>query len=197
MTGSKMGLQAVVLLAAMVVSPVQAEQAIFASGCFWCTESDFEKVEGVREAVSGYIGGAVENPSYEAVSSGRTGHTEAVRVDYDPAVVSYQTLLDVYWRNVDPTTDQGQFCDKGSQYRPGIYPLNDAQMEAALASRQAIIDAGRVQPVLVEIEPATTFYVAEDYHQNYYKTHTLRYRYYRFACGRDARLKELWGEPPS
>ncbi len=192
-----MGLQAVVLLAAMVVSPVQAEQAIFASGCFWCTESDFEKVEGVREAVSGYIGGAVENPSYEAVSSGRTGHTEAVRVDYDPAVVSYQTLLDVYWRNVDPTTDQGQFCDKGSQYRPGIYPLNDAQMEAALASRQAIIDAGRVQPVLVEIEPATTFYVAEDYHQNYYKTHTLRYRYYRFACGRDARLKELWGEPPS
>ena len=192
-----MGLQAVVLLAAMVVSPVQAEQAIFASGCFWCTESDFEKVEGVREAVSGYIGGAVENPSYEAVSSGRTGHTEAVRVDYDPAVVSYQTLLDVYWRNVDPTTDQGQFCDKGSQYRPGIYPLNDAQMEAALASRQAIIDAGRVQPVLVEIEPATTFYVAEDYHQNYYKTHTLRYRYYRFACGRDARLKELWGELPS
>ena len=155
-----MGLQAVVLLAAMVVSPVQAEQAIFASGCFWCTESDFEKVEGVREAVSGYIGGAVENPSYEAVSSGRTGHTEAVRVDYDPAVVSYQTLLDVYWRNVDPTTDQGQFCDKGSQYRPGIYPLNDAQMEAALASRQASIDAGRVQPVLVEIEPATTFYVA-------------------------------------
>lgn len=192
-----MGLQAVVLLAAMVVSPVQAEQAIFASGCFWCTESDFEKVEGVREAVSGYIGGAVEHPSYEAVSSGRTGHTEAVRVDYDPAVVSYQTLLDVYWRNVDPTTDQGQFCDKGSQYRPGIYPLNDAQMEAALASRQAIIDAGRVQPVLVEIEPATTFYVAEDYHQNYYKTHTLRYRYYRFACGRDARLKELWGELPS
>ncbi|PWN56427.1 peptide-methionine (S)-S-oxide reductase MsrA [Abyssibacter profundi] len=197
MTGSKMGLQALVLLAAMVVSPVQAEQAIFASGCFWCTESDFEKVEGVREAVSGYIGGAVENPSYEAVSTGRTGHTEAVRVDYDPAVVSYQTLLDVYWRNVDPTTDQGQFCDKGSQYRPGIYPLNDAQMEAALASRQAIIDAGRVQPVLVEIEPATTFYVAEDHHQNYYKTHTLRYRYYRFACGRDARLKELWGEPPS
>ena len=101
------------------------------------------------------------------------------------------------WMCTGATSTPRQFCDKGSQYRPGIYPLNDAQMEAALASRQAIIDAGRVQPVLVEIEPATTFYVAEDYHQNYYKTHTLRYRYYRFACGRDARLKELWGEPPS
>ncbi|MEC9407300.1 MAG: peptide-methionine (S)-S-oxide reductase MsrA [Pseudomonadota bacterium] len=197
MTGFKTGLRAAMLLTVMVVSPLQAEQAIFASGCFWCTESDFEKVEGVREAVSGYIGGDMPNPSYEAVSSGRTGHTEAVRVDYDPAVVSYEALLEVYWRNVDPTTDQGQFCDKGSQYRPGIYPLNEAQMQAALASRQAIIDAGRVKPVLVEIEPAGPFYEAEAYHQNYYKTHALRYRYYRFACGRDARLEALWGDAAS
>ena len=179
----------------LAMLPLHAEQAIFASGCFWCTESDFEKVEGVSEAVSGYIGGSVENPSYEAVSAGGTGHTEAVRVEFDPSVVSYEELLDVYWRNVDPTTDDRQFCDRGRQYRPGIFPLNTTQREAAVASRQAIIDAGEVSPVLVEITPAGTFYEAEQYHQDYYKKNSLRYRYYRFACGRDARLEELWGEP--
>lgn len=181
---------ALVSLAAL--RPAFAAEAIFASGCFWCTEADFEKVDGVDEAVSGYIGGHVDNPGYKAVSAGTTGHTEAVKVFYDADTVSYEELLAVYWRNVDPTTDDRQFCDKGSQYRPGIYPLNDAQMQAATASKQAIIDAGEVSPVLVEIEPADTFYEAEDYHQDYYKKNTLRYKYYRFACGRDARLEELW-----
>ncbi len=181
------------LLLLLTALPLRAEQAIFASGCFWCTESDFEKVEGVSEAVSGYIGGSVENPSYHAVSAGETGHTEAVRVEFDPAVVSYEELLDVYWRNVDPTTDDRQFCDKGSQYRPGLFPLNDAQETAAQASKQAVIEAGKVSPVLVEITSGKTFYRAETYHQDYYKKNPLRYRYYRYACGRDARLDELWG----
>lgn len=192
LTGLILG--ATLAAAAAPAAPALAAEAIFASGCFWCTESDFEQVDGVSEAVSGYIGGEVDNPSYQAVSAGRTGHTEAVKVFYDPDVVTYDALLDVYWRNVDPTTDDRQFCDKGSQYRPGIYPLDDAQMRAAQASKQAIIDAGEVSPVLVEIEPATTFYLAEDYHQDYYKTNSLRYKYYRFACGRDRRLEELWGK---
>lgn len=167
--------------------------AIFASGCFWCTESDFEKVPGVVRAESGYIAGRTPNPTYEQVSSGSTGHTEAVRVFYDPSKVTYAQLLDVFWRNVDPTVKDAQFCDIGSQYRSGIYTLDDAQRRAAEASRQALEQSGRFSKIYTEIQPASIFYVAEEYHQDYYKKNPIRYKFYRYNCGRDARLAELWG----
>ena len=187
------------LLLATVLSgcsiSLHAAQAIFAGGCFWCMEADFEKLPGVSEVVSGYIDGHVDSPSYAEVSKGSTGHTEAVRIAYDPEQVSYEQLLDHFWVNTDPTVDDRQFCDVGSQYRPGIYTLDEAQQQAALASRQAIVEAGKVSPIKVPVERADRFWVAEDYHQDYYKTHELRYRYYRFSCGRDARLEQLWGKP--
>lgn len=167
--------------------------AIFASGCFWCTEADFEKVPGVIRAESGYTDGTVANPTYEQVSAGRTGHTEAVRVFYEPSKISYAQLLDVFWRNVDPTVKDAQFCDVGSQYRSGIYYLDESQRNAAEASRKALEQSGRFKQIFTEVKPAGTFYVAEEYHQDYYKKNPLRYRYYRNGCGRDARLKELWG----
>lgn len=169
------------------------ETAIFASGCFWCTESDFEKVPGVLDAVSGYIGGRVPNPTYEQVSDGSTGHTEAVRVVYDPAKVNYQQLLDVYWRNVDPTVKDRQFCDVGSQYRSAVFYEGDEQKRAALASKAALEKSGRFAQIHTEIAPVSTFYPAEAYHQDYYKKNPIRYKYYRNGCGRDARLAELWG----
>lgn len=171
--------------------------AIFAGGCFWCMEADFEKLDGVSEVVSGYIGGEMESPTYKQVAYGKTQHVEAVRIDYDPAVVSYEQLLDHFWINVDPTVDDRQFCDTGRHYRPAIFYQSDAEQSAAEASRQAVEDAGKVQPIKVTIEPAGKFWVAETYHQDYYKKNPLRYNYYRFSCGRDARLKELWGEPKS
>ena len=168
--------------------------AIFASGCFWCTESDFEKVEGVTSAESGYIGGRVDNPSYEQVSSGGTGHVEAVRVHFDPQRVSYDELLAVYWRNVDPYTANAQFCDKGPQYRSAIFVLDDAQRASAERTRDALAKQYPDRPTIVtEILPATHFWPAETYHQDYYKKNPLRYRYYRWGCGRDQRLEELWG----
>lgn len=168
--------------------------AIFASGCFWCTESDFEKVEGVTSAESGYIGGRVDNPSYEQVSSGGTGHVEAVRVHFDPQRVSYDELLAVYWRNVDPYTANAQFCDKGPQYRSAIFALDDAQRASAERTRDALAKQYPDRPTIVtEILPATHFWPAETYHQDYYKKNPLRYRYYRWGCGRDQRLEELWG----
>lgn len=170
------------------------ETAIFASGCFWCTESDFEKVPGVLEAESGYIGGRVPNPTYEQVSDGSTGHTEAVRVFYDPAKVNYQQLLDVYWRNVDPTVKDRQFCDVGSQYRSAIFYQGDEQKRAALSSKTALEKSGRFPQIYTEIAPASTFYPAETYHQDYYKKNPVRYKYYRSSCGRDARLAELWAK---
>lgn len=169
--------------------PAQA-QAIFASGCFWCTESDFEKLDGVIGVVSGYVGGKVANPSYEQVGSGLTGHTEAAQVTYDPGKISYEQLLATFWRTHDPFTLGGQFCDHGNQYRPGIYVLDAAQRKAAEASR--VREQKRyAQPLLTPILDAGRFWPAEDYHQDYYKKNPLRYRYYRSGCGRDARLDEI------
>ena len=166
--------------------------ATFAGGCFWCVEADFDKVPGVVRTVSGYIGGETPDPTYAEVSRGRTGHAEAVQVVYDPAVVTYGELLDHFWRNVDPFVDHRQFCDVGSQYRPEIFVHSAAQQEAAETSREDV--AMRFdQPVLVDVTPADTFYEAEAYHQDYYQKNPLQYRYYRWGCGRDARLAEIWG----
>jgi len=167
--------------------------ATFAGGCFWCTESDFDKVEGVVSTTSGFIGGPKEDPSYKEVSGGGTGHTEAVQIRYDPDKVSYQELLDVFWINHDPTTNERQFCDRGSQYRPGIFYYDDEQKRLAEAYREKV-ESQVSFPVVTEITEATEFYPAEEYHQDYYKKNPLRYKYYRFACGRDKRLEELWGE---
>lgn len=174
--------------------PPGTQVAVFAGGCFWCVESDFDKVPGVISTTSGYTGGSVANPSYEDVSSGATGHAESVRIVFDPKVVSYERLLYVYWRTVDPVTRNGQFCDYGTQYRTAIFYLNDEQKRQALASKAAIEKSGQLKrPIVTEITAAGPFYPAEDYHQNYYKTNPLRYNLYRYNCGRDARLKELWG----
>lgn len=169
--------------------------AIFAGGCFWCMEPPYDKLDGVISTTSGYIGGSRKNPTYKEVSSGRTGHTEAVRIVYDPAVVDYQTLLDVFWVNIDPLTSDRQFCDRGSQYRAGIFYLSEDQKALAEASKQELVESGRFSaPIVTEITPASAFYEAEDYHQDYYLKNALRYKYYRYSCGRDQRLEELWGE---
>jgi peptide-methionine (S)-S-oxide reductase len=171
--------------------PKQAT-AIFAMGCFWCAESDFEKVPGVIKVVSGYTGGKVANPTYEQVSADSTGHYEAVMVTYNPAKVSYGKLLSVFWRNVDPFDADGQFCDKGSSYRAAIFPKGSVQTAAAKASFAAI-EKSLKRKLATKIVPSSAFYPAEEYHQDYYKTNPVRYRYYRNGCGRDARLKEVWG----
>ena len=167
------------------------QKATFAAGCFWCVEADFDKLKGVVETISGYTGGAVRDPTYEQVSSGGTGHTEAVEILFDPAVVSYEQLLEHYWRNVDPFAADRQFCDVGAQYRPEIFVHDDAQRAAAEASKQRIQQRFS-RMVVVKITDATAFYRAEAYHQDYYKTHSVQYRYYRWRCGRDARLEEIW-----
>jgi peptide-methionine (S)-S-oxide reductase len=170
-------------------------RATFAAGCFWCVEAAFEPVPGVISVTSGYTGGREADPTYKQVSSGATGHTEAVQVVFDPRKVSYETLLEVFWHNVDPTTADRQFCDVGSQYRPGIFTHDEAQKKAALASREAIERAKTFkEPLAVEITAASQFYPAEEYHQDYYKKNPVRYRYYKHGCGRDARLRELWGD---
>ncbi len=175
-------------------TPVEAdtlEVATFAGGCFWCMEEAFDAVPGVKATVSGYTGGNVENPRYEQVSSGRTGHLEAVNVFFDPEVVSYAELLDTFWRNVDPTDDGGQFCDRGSQYVSAIFVRNERQRALAEASKRALLAERRiVTPIL----PAITFWPAEEYHQDYYTKNPVRYRFYKFNCGRKARLEEVWGE---
>lgn len=169
--------------------------ATFAGGCFWCMEPPYDKLDGVLATISGYIGGSVDNPSYEQVSAGGTGHAEAVAVYYDPAKVSYGKLLDVFWRNVDPTTPDRQFCDRGNQYRTAIFYHDDKQQTLAEASRQALDETKPfAAPIVTEITAAATFYPAEEYHQDYYVKNPLRYKFYRFNCGRDKRLEELWGE---
>lgn len=173
----------------------ETASAIFAGGCFWCVEADFEKLRGVQKAESGYIAGRVKNPSYEEVSAGRTGHTEAVRILYDPAQVSYEQLLEHFWRNIDPTAKDRQFCDSGSQYRSGIFYENAAQQRSAQASKEALQKSGRFPQIVTEITAASEFYLAEEYHQDYYKKNPIRYKYYRHSCGRDARLAQLWGAP--
>ena len=175
--------------------PEHTETAIFAGGCFWCSESDFEKVPGVVDVVSGYIGGHVDNPSYRQVSNGGTGHAESVRVEFDPSVISYGELLQVYWHSVDPTVKDRQFCDWGNQYRTGIFYLDETQEKAARASLEALDESKPFpEPIVTEITKATTFYPAEEYHQDYYKKNPAHYHRYRNGCGRDQRLKELWGE---
>jgi peptide-methionine (S)-S-oxide reductase len=171
----------------------QLASAVFAGGCFWCVEADFEKLPGVVSAESGYLGGKVDNPTYEQVSAGGTGHAEAVRVWYDPQKVSYEKLLDYFWRHVDPTVKDRQFCDVGTQYRTAIYYQGDAQRAAAEASKAALEKSGRFSRIYTEVLPASTFYVAEEYHQDYYKKNPIRYGYYRKSCGRDARVDEVWG----
>ena len=167
------------------------QKATFAAGCFWCVEADFDKVPGVVETISGYTGGRVPNPTYEQVSSGGTGHTEAVEIMFDPAVVSYEQLLEHYWRNVDPFAANRQFCDVGAQYRPEIFVHTDAQRTAAAASKQRMQQRFS-QPIVVTITDATPFYRAEAYHQDYYKTHSVQYHFYRWRCGRDSRLEDIW-----
>lgn len=188
------GLAGLVLAAALAqTSAAQAAQAaaVFAGGCFWCMEEPFDRLPGVVSTTSGYIGGRVANPTYRQVTTGTTGHVEAVRVVYDPSRVSYETLLDVFWRNVDPFDGGGQFCDRGSQYASAIFALDADQRRAAEASKQAV--AKRFgKPVATTIRAAATFYPAEDYHQNYYRTNALKYKFYRSRCGRDARLQALW-----
>ena len=180
--------------AAPASTPAGSATAIFAGGCFWCTESDFEKLPGVITAESGYTGGKVVNPGYKDVSAGTTGHTEAVRVTYDPKLVSYARLVDYFWRTIDPTVKDRQFCDVGSQYRSGIYWQNEAERKIAEASRDALLKSGRFKTIHTEIIAASQFWPAEEYHQDYYKKNPIRYQYYRTGCGRDARLREVWSE---
>lgn len=168
--------------------------AIFAAGCFWCVERDFDSVPGVLETTSGYTGGKYANPTYDDVAMGLTGHVEAVRVTFDPEKVSYRQLLDFYWRHVDPTDARGQFCDRGPAYRPAIFVSSDEQQMQAEASKKDLADSKRfARPIAVEIKPAFRFWKAEEEHQDFYKKNPYRYRFYRAGCGRDARLTQLWG----
>lgn len=175
--------------------PAATDRIVFAGGCFWCMEQPFDVLPGVISTTSGYIGGQKKNPTYKEVSSGSTGHTEAVEVVFDPSRVKLEKLVDVFWHNIDPTVADRQFCDGGSQYRPGIFYVNEAQKKAALESKAAIEKSKVLKaPIVAEITEATAFYPAEDYHQDYYLKNTVRYKFYRGGCGRDVRLKELWGE---
>lgn len=168
--------------------------AIFAGGCFWCMEPPFDKLPGVMSTTSGYIGGQVANPTYEQVSAGGTGHAEAVQVKYDPALISYPTLLDMFWRNIDPLAVNRQFCDVGDQYRSAIFTIGAEQQRLAEASKRKLQTSGRFnQPIATQVTAASRFYPAEDYHQNYYTKNPIRYKFYRFNCGRDQRLEQLWG----
>ncbi|KTC95863.1 MsrA3 - peptide methionine sulfoxide reductase [Legionella geestiana] len=180
------------LILTFYVLPAAAKpaQAIFAGGCFWCMEADFDKVPGVLQTNSGYDGGTEPNPSYELVSSGTTPYVESVQVIYDPAKVSYQQLLDYYWHHIDPTQINAQFCDKGRQYRSVIFYLNEEQKKTATASKRALENV--LPAVHTDIIPSTHFYAAEEYHQDYYQKNPIRYKYYRYRCGRDQRVEELW-----
>jgi len=170
------------------------ETALFAGGCFWCVEADFDKIPGVIKTVSGYTGGRKANPTYQEVSAGGTGHTEAVQVVYDPKKISYKELVDRFWRTIDPTTSDRQFCDKGTQYRPAIFYATP-QQKAVVEQSKITLEKTKPfdAPIATEIAQATTFYPAEDYHQDFYKKNPVRYKYYRFSCGRDQRLARLWG----
>ncbi|BAQ60369.1 peptide methionine sulfoxide reductase MsrA [Geminocystis sp. NIES-3708] len=168
------------------------EKATFAGGCFWCMESPFDEMKGVLSTTSGYTGGNVKNPTYKQVSNGKTGHTEAVEIKYDSKLVNYSQLLTVFWKNIDPTVQNRQFCDVGNQYRSGIFYHNETQKKLAQETKQKV-EKQLKKKIFTEIKPASNFYVAEDYHQDYYKKNPLLYKYYRYRCGRDQRLKEIWG----
>ena len=171
------------------------EKATFAGGCFWCMEPPFDKLDGVVSTTSGYTGGDTKNPTYAQVSAGVTGHTEAVEVLYDPSVISYAELLEVFWRNIDPVTPNRQFCDGGSQYRTAIF-YHDTEQERLTRESKARLEESRrfTSPIVTEISAASAFYPAEEYHQDYYTKNPLRYKFYRYSCGRDKRLEQLWGE---
>lgn len=176
-----------------VASSTEQQTATFAGGCFWCSESDFEKLDGVISVTSGYTGGELKNPTYKQVSSGKTGHTEGIEIIFDSRQVSYSELLEYFWTTIDPTDGGGQFCDRGQQYRGEIFYHSEAQREAAELSLQALEESGILgAPIATKITAASTFYPAEEFHQDYYKKNPVRYKYYRWGCGRDKRLKELW-----
>ena len=169
--------------------------ATFAGGCFWCVESDFDTVPGVVRTISGYTGGTTDNPTYRQVTAGGTGHREAVQIHYDPEQVSYERLLHVFWRSVDPTDPGGQFCDRGVSYRTAIFTGTEEERRLAQASKDALEHSGALEAAVVTpIEPLMTFYPAEDYHQDYYTKNPVRYKFYRYSCGRDARVREVWGD---
>jgi peptide-methionine (S)-S-oxide reductase len=171
------------------------ETATFAGGCFWCMEPPFEKLDGVISTTAGYTGGHKKDPTYKEVSHGGTGHAEVVQIVFDPRKISYSRLLDVFWRNVDPTNAHGQFCDNGDQYRSEIFYHNEEQRRLAVESLQTLEKQKPfADPIVTRITQATVFYPAEEYHQDYYKKNPLRYKFYRYSCGRDQRLKELWGK---
>ena len=180
----------------MAQSAPTTAKAYFAGGCFWCMEEAFEKVDGVIAVVSGYMGGTVANPTYEQVSDGRTGHAESIEVTYDPTKITYQKLLDAFWRNVDPITPNAQFCDHGNQYRSVVFYTTDEEKQLAEESKSKIEQSKRLPaPIMTQLVKAPTFYPAEDYHQDYYKKNPLRYKYYKYSCGRAQRLEVLWGKP--
>lgn len=179
----------------MTNQSTRVEKATFAGGCFWCMEHPFEKLDGVFEVISGYTGGHKENPTYEEVSAGGTGHAEAVQITYDPDKISYKDLLDVFWRQIDPTDPEGQFVDRGSPYRSAIFYHNDEQKRLAEMSRENLNKSGRYEkPIVTEIVPFSRFYRAEEYHQDYYKKHSVIYKYYRYRSGRDQYLRKIWGD---
>jgi peptide-methionine (S)-S-oxide reductase len=183
-------------LSSGALPPGERATAIFAGGCFWCEETAFEGLPGVLSVVSGYTGGHEKNPTYEQVSSGGTGHAESVEVTYDPSKTSYEKLLEVFWHNVDPFQKNGQFCDHGTQYRSAIFYRDEAQRKAAEESKRRLEEQERFKgKIATQIVAASTFYPAEEYHQDFYKKNPVRYHEYRMGCGRDARLKEIWGEP--
>jgi peptide-methionine (S)-S-oxide reductase len=184
-----------IALAGTVTAAGAMEKATFAGGCFWCMEHPFDALPGVLSVTAGYTGGQKKNPTYQEVSAGGTGHAEAVQVVYDPSKITYGKLLDVYWRNIDPTTKDRQFCDVGHQYRSAIFYHSEEQHQAALQSKAALEKSKPFkETIATEIVPAGEFYPAEEYHQHYYKKNPIRYHYYRNGCGRDQRLKDLWGD---
>jgi peptide-methionine (S)-S-oxide reductase len=190
-----------VLLLGVIASTVSAQEtkatetAVFAGGCFWCMEPPYDALDGVISTTSGYIGGSKENADYEKVSRGGTDHFEAVEIKYDPSKVSYEKLLEVFWHNIDPLDGRGQFCDKGSQYLSAIFPKNDEERALAEASKAAVAPkVGGLNAIKTQILPASPFYAAEDYHQDYYTKNPVRYKFYRWNCGRDQRLEQLWGD---
>lgn len=176
-----------------IASEAEAATAIFAGGCFWCVEADFDKVSGVISTTSGYIGGTMPSPTYQFVSAGGSGYYEAVEVHYNPGQVSYAQLVDYFWHHIDPTDADGQFCDQGDSYRSAIFYLNDHQKSIAEASKTALLDSQQFLLIATAILPATQFHPAEAWHQNYYQDNPWRYRYYRFRCGRDQKIAQLWG----
>lgn len=178
----------------IITDPAQAQtqKATFAGGCFWCMEAPFDEVNGVISTTSGYTGGTVKNPTYKQVSKGQTGHAESVEIQYDDRLVNYQQLLDIFWKNIDPTVQNRQFCDVGNQYRSAIFYHDEEQKTLALKSKEKV-EKQLNKPIFTEIKPVGKFYQAEDYHQDYYKKNPLLYKYYRYRCGRDQRLKEIWG----